>query len=214
MPRIFRLVIALILFFSIFVVIARAIGVVKLTYIDELFLAAQTNSDGSPCTRPCMFGVQIGVTKYDESLEMLKSHPFIHVVSVKTIDTYSEYPSLEVQLPENILLRIDGNKNELFVTDVVLYIGKTIPSPVVIGDIIAGFGFPDSVGRYVNYSMKTFSTILDYPSNMEVYCDIPLERNIKPNTPAKAVSISLYPFRDRPSSWRGFVKYRIVPIGL
>jgi hypothetical protein len=35
-----------------------------------------TNPDGTPCDRPCLFGVQPGLTSFDRAVELLRAHPF------------------------------------------------------------------------------------------------------------------------------------------
>src|SRR5262249_50436568 len=41
-------------------------------------LALFTKPDGTPCERPCLFGVQPGITSFDQALALLRAHPFTH----------------------------------------------------------------------------------------------------------------------------------------
>jgi len=67
---------------ALFVVLCVVIGGVQLigrtqragpdTSVETLF----TNPDGTPCQRPCLFGVRPGETSYQTAIKLLQQHPF------------------------------------------------------------------------------------------------------------------------------------------
>jgi hypothetical protein len=68
-----RLLFALIPLFAAVIVLARLVGKTQPSTVATIF----TNADGSPCERPCLFGIRPGVTTYSEALKFLKIHPLV-----------------------------------------------------------------------------------------------------------------------------------------
>src|SRR4051812_21567848 len=68
-----HLIILLLITFVAAILAVRVLGGRQPSVVDMLF----TNPDGSPCERPCLFGIRPGVTKIDEALSILNTHPLI-----------------------------------------------------------------------------------------------------------------------------------------
>ncbi len=73
MYRLYRLVPALIVIFSLTVLATRASERSQPSPAAVLF----TNADGTACTLPCLFGIQPDKTPFNEALGLLRAHPFL-----------------------------------------------------------------------------------------------------------------------------------------
>ncbi len=73
MPRLIRLTLLLIVICAAAIFAARLIGSTRPNPLAILF----TNPDGTPCQRPCLLGVRPGVTKYEDAVAILRTHPFM-----------------------------------------------------------------------------------------------------------------------------------------
>src|SRR5205809_660621 len=63
--------IKLIAFCSVLICAAKAIGNLNENPLTGWF----TNSDGSVCTMPCLFGIQPGITQYEDAIKIIQLHP-------------------------------------------------------------------------------------------------------------------------------------------
>ena len=98
-----------------------------------------TNADGSPCERPCLFGIRVGKTFYTDAIDLLRRHPFTH----------NYEPNIEGDILRgesmNIILVVDDNDRIVLIeltnrTNA----GSTLAS-VSLGEVISHLGAPDAV---------------------------------------------------------------------
>src|SRR5689334_6507113 len=73
MFRLLRLTFALIATFAAAIFVARRISSTQPSPLAVLF----TNPDGTPCERPCLFGIRPGKTTRAEAIRLLKANPII-----------------------------------------------------------------------------------------------------------------------------------------
>ena len=63
---------------SLLIVAVRQIGAAQ-----PLSLAAWfTNPDGTPCTFPCLFGIRPGITRLDDAITLIRSHPITRLMHI------------------------------------------------------------------------------------------------------------------------------------
>src|SRR5712692_773168 len=84
MPRFYRAVLVLLLIFASVTLAMRMIGGARAAAFATVF----TNPDGSPCQRPCLFGIRPGKTTAEEAVALLKSHPFLRDYPVLSEDPF------------------------------------------------------------------------------------------------------------------------------
>src|SRR5436853_7799482 len=68
-----RVVFGLLITFAAAILAIHLNGGAEPSVVEMLF----TNPDGSPCERPCLFGVEIGKTKLDQVQRLLDKHPLM-----------------------------------------------------------------------------------------------------------------------------------------
>src|SRR5260221_1499903 len=82
MPRFYRASLALVVFFATVTLSVRMIGGTRTAALAIVF----TYPDGSPCQRPCRFGIRAGETSVEEAVALLKAHPFSRDYPVRSED--------------------------------------------------------------------------------------------------------------------------------
>src|SRR5260221_14186415 len=97
MKNIIRIAVVLMVSCASWVGIAWAVGHAQPATTIVLF----TNPDGTPCERPCLFGIRVGKTSYTRAIDLLRLHPF----------TYRFEPNIEGNILRgesmNIILSLD-----------------------------------------------------------------------------------------------------------
>lgn len=96
MFRLLRLTLALIATFAAGIFVASRISSTQPSALAVLF----TNPDGTPCERPCLFGVRPGTTTRNEAIALLKAHPATRNFQPETLLVYG----LIVAKPDTTLL--------------------------------------------------------------------------------------------------------------
>src|SRR5579864_3430262 len=99
MIKLCRLAVGLLLSLTVLIGLVRLIGGTQSVPLAMLF----TQPDGTPCQRPCLFGVQPGQTSYKQAVELLRNHPFTQALQSEGIRNMFSDESLSV------LLSLDAN---------------------------------------------------------------------------------------------------------
>ena len=114
------------------------------------FAMLLSNPDGSPCQRPCLLGMQPGITLFEEAFGMIRNHPLSRASilqenqSNETLFVFAD-PSIRLMIHKNG----DGTLAE---SDLML-------RDVTLGDLINLLGLP----AWVNAGVRT--AYLYYPSD-------------------------------------------------
>lgn len=136
-----RLVVGLLLSLTVLIGMAPLIGGAQSVHLATLF----ANPDGKPCQRPCLFGVQPGLTSYTQAVELLRNHPFTRTFQSEGIRNMFSDESLSV------ILSLDANDRVSGVT----LISYSNSSPLArwgsLGDMLALLGVPNTVERDAGY---------------------------------------------------------------
>src|SRR5713101_8684360 len=74
MKRIYSLYVGIIAVMASLILAVRLVSNNQPNPLSALF----TNPDGSPCVKPCLFGVRPGETTLDDALKILDRHPLTH----------------------------------------------------------------------------------------------------------------------------------------
>src|SRR5258708_19108886 len=77
MLRLFRITFVLITALTFTLLGVKWLGSRQPLPSDPLWSELFSDPDGSPCSHPCMLGVQPGVTQFAAAIDLLNSHPFI-----------------------------------------------------------------------------------------------------------------------------------------
>jgi hypothetical protein len=76
-----------------------------------------TYPDGKPCPMPCLFGIQINVTKWDDAAAILQQHPAIRVTRTFAYNPERSFIAFFLEgkynVKERLELSVEGNKNGL-----------------------------------------------------------------------------------------------------
>lgn len=156
MVRLNRLVLFLLVFLSLAIAVARMIGSRYPSPLDLLF----TYPDGSPCQRPCLFGIRTGETKAADAVSMLKSHPitreFILVQQNPFIvgkdGTTIAFTKTPDELVDDIIL-ITHPALGASITNAL----NSLPEFISSGDMVEKFGSPDFV--WIGYGLIGYEYI-------------------------------------------------------
>lgn len=124
---------ALMLFFAVAILFARLVGSTKPN--TALFSLLFTNPDGSPCERPCIFGIEPGKITFFQGDAILKQHPAtarldLRPTSSGFFSAFFAYDQFTVDVEEQYI--------QLAFFDL----------DFAAGDVIAYFGLPASVDLY------------------------------------------------------------------
>jgi hypothetical protein len=98
-----------------------------------------TNPDGTPCQRPCLFGVRPGKTPYDTAIKLLQLHPF----------TSRFEPDIERGVfsgPGMSIIVFEDDRNYVSRIDLVRTPDASLGSWASLGEVVAVLGAPEVVG--------------------------------------------------------------------
>jgi len=139
MRRLFRFTAISVVGLSLLITAAHWIG-----GLQPLPLAAWfTNPDGTPCTYPCLFGIRPGVTRLEDAITLIRSHPVTRHMQI-------------TQPNSNVALQADSDQFAFFiyqdkanrVESIFLssaFRDGTPGVPLGLGDVIAVLGIPNSI---------------------------------------------------------------------
>src|SRR5262245_25098994 len=140
---------ALILFFAVAIVAVRLVGSTQPR--PALFSVLFTNSDGSPCEMPCMFGVRPGKMTVDKAISLLKGHPFVDYVRTEQWQS-QDLPAAEGRVEgKNFDIGLVRNASALrlysdvWPEDINGHWFAWLPIGGTLGDAINMLGYPDWV---------------------------------------------------------------------
>src|SRR5215813_5145145 len=131
-------------------VTTRLIGGLWSSPLEVLF----TDPDGSPCERPCMFGLRPGKTKF-RPLPFLLRHPllegFLYGSEKVLIGPVGKAITISIDFypGSNSIVRsislegyhTTGSPNP----NIIILISSILPGPASLGDVVSLFGPPDAV---------------------------------------------------------------------
>jgi hypothetical protein len=136
-----RLVAGLLLSLTVLIGMAPLIGGAQSAPLAMLF----TKPDGTPCQRPCLFGVQPGLTSYTQAVELLRNHPFTRTFQSEGIRNMFSDESLSV------ILSLDANDRVSGVTLISYSNSSPLARLGSLGNMLALLGVPNTVERDVGY---------------------------------------------------------------
>ena len=150
MFRTFRLIFAFVGLLAVAVFTMRLIGGAQPLPTVTLF----TNPDGTPCKRPCLFGIEPGKTTREEAVALLKAHPILKIETQQVPNDDGAmiiYTEGKLQLVgKSLVIRITGFPNVNVVTidntkSTALSNGRQDRQTELtsLGAVISTFGIPD-----------------------------------------------------------------------
>src|SRR5258708_10787059 len=148
MPRLFRLVLAIISVTAGAIVTVRLIGSAQASPLAALF----SFPDGTPCKKPCLFGIRAGETRLIDAVQMLQTHPLTRNLTM--FDSPYWYMSDRASPASSgtlIVFRADSGGLIDAITVAAdaptrSQIGNVLnllPEPASLGDLLAAWGRPD-----------------------------------------------------------------------
>lgn len=157
-----------------------------------------TNADGTPCEMPCLFGIRVGVTRFDEVEGILKAHP-VAIVKDKNED-YS-VSSIEFGSPDtpNIISKLSFEQNQGgFIKSIHYnYLHDDNEKRFSFSSVLVTFGAPEfvQVNRYTGDKNRTMLLFFNRMvaidvSNLQTKCRFDLN--------AKVNSFSFFNKEDYP----------------
>jgi hypothetical protein len=149
MLRLFRLTAISVFGLSMVMAAVRWIGGTQ-----PLSLAAWfTNPDGTPCPYPCLFGIRPGVTRYEDALALIRSHPVTRHMRL-TPSSGSQALQINDDSVAFFVYRDRNNRVESIFTTPSYRNGVT-DLPLGLGDVIAVLGIPDSIPMRDSQNLPT-----------------------------------------------------------
>lgn len=149
MYRLLRLTFLLISVLSAIVIVTRLVGNQKNTTSRMLF----TNPDGTPCERPCLFGIRPEKTNREEAIELFKAHPLTSNLVIGSGPTWIQGTGSGQGLLEGNSVIVEIGLREGKVSDIAIFMTQNggyehhpQSTPLMsLGELIASFGAPDLV---------------------------------------------------------------------
>lgn len=140
------------------------------------FSALFTNPDGTPCERPCLFGVRPGYTRHEDAIAILRSHPL-----TRHLQQTSDVAGEERFVGENITISMSSDVSWISFQDYRPTLHR-MPVPVLprgtLADVILVFGPPDAVvlGNRLYCSHPGYRLFTQYqrPTDNHIDPQIPL----------------------------------------
>jgi hypothetical protein len=139
---------ALMLTFAVAIMIARLVGSARPK--PALYSMLFTNPDGSPCERPCMFGVRPGKMTPAEAVAILKQHPVTHGMTFREGSSETAFLDAEYEFAgENGKVIVYKADQIVFLctSDLAKARLQSVPNlcreQESFGDVFATFGKPD-----------------------------------------------------------------------
>jgi hypothetical protein len=170
----------LMLTLAIAILLARLVGSVRPK--PALFSMLFTNPDGSPCERPCMFGVRPGKMTTEKAVEILKQHPITRGM------TFRQGSSETAFLDGVYEFAGDNGKVIIYKADQIAFLctsdlakarWQLVPNlcrdKESFGDVIATFGKPDgfffenSPNLTPSYAYYNPSTVFTFYGDLRDY---------------------------------------------
>lgn len=138
---------ALMLTFAVAILSARLVGSTHPK--PALFSVLFTNPDGSPCERPCMFGVRPGKMTPEKAVEILKQHPITHGMTLRTGSSETAFLDAEYEFAGEFgkIIVYSYQMTFLCTSDLARARLQSVPNLCVdkesLGDVFATFSRPD-----------------------------------------------------------------------
>jgi hypothetical protein len=161
MMRLLRLSLSLVGSFALLITSTRLLGSLQPNPVAALF----TNSDGSPCKMPCLFGANPDEMTVDQALGVLRAHPLLRNMRVRRLTLAADDTEFVVELQSKALVvAIENNVpytgNQQTIHALVLRAAGHPSAPAanpelrhmlgaaVTGDVLSLLGSPESMGFY------------------------------------------------------------------
>src|SRR3954464_5587628 len=115
MKRFLTLSLALVFFGALLLTLQR-----KLIFAPKVsrFADVFTNPDGSACKMPCMFGIRLNETKFEDAVSLLKQHPLTEGIGNPEL-ALSDRPTFRFMISACITIGLDTDEHNT-VTHVTL----------------------------------------------------------------------------------------------
>lgn len=149
MRRLFRFTVISVVSLSVLMMAVRLMGSMQPLSLTAWF----TNPDGTPCHYPCLFGIRPGITRYDDALALIRSHPITRHMRV-TPSSGSQALQVDDDSVAFFVYRDRDNRVEsIFSTP--SYRNGVTDLPLGLGDVIAVLGIPDSIPMRDSQNLPT-----------------------------------------------------------
>lgn len=168
-----------------------------------------TNVDGSRCTKPCLFGIQPGVTKYGEALHIITRHPVTRSIQLFQTLFYPFSSDNVIYGNDQFCIIIWQNQDSLVGGIIVSIQGcnaKTAPQKLALGQLMVTLGNPESVslGKYgiaPDYYYFLGGQLFFQAKNNENVC------TLSPDVNYELLTLDVADSRDLPlPEWKGFAQ--------
>ena len=168
-----------------------------------------TNVDGSRCTKPCLFGIQPGVTKYGEALNIIARHPLTRSMQIFQTLYYPISSDNVIYGNDDFCVIIWQNQDNLVGGIIVSIQGcnvKTAPKKLALGQLMVALGNPDSVslGKYgiaPDYYYFLGGQLFFQAKNSENAC------TLSPDVNYELLTLDIADSRDLSlPEWKGFTQ--------
>lgn len=203
MSRLLRLTIALTMLCVTAILAIKAFGSSQLNPVSEWF----TNVNGSPCALPCLFGIQPGITSYEDALNIIATHPATHSMqpdsrnNALTASFGNEH--LCVTFWRNDTDRVDGI---ILSTEDCYSVPRTDPQELELGQLMTILGVPESVELGENGISPDYYFFLDGSLYFQAW-NTSHSCTVSPSMNYELLALGISDSRDLPlPEWRGFAK--------
>lgn len=147
LARMVRLVSSLVLALAAALLLVRAAGAGRPS-LPPIF----TNPDGTPCDRPCLFGIRPGETRSIRAVDLIRQHPTTHLLRQRARDVFS--PGYDFYGRNIVVSLFTDSSGRVYRVAVVAsnWMGTSAgvdstPTPLAglrLGNLIDVFGLPES----------------------------------------------------------------------
>jgi hypothetical protein len=179
------------------------------------FAALFTTPEGQSCQQPCMFGVRMGHTSYEEALSLLAAHPLTSgLPSQRSVGRNGM-----VYLAEGVTVGLSRNAEgvisqiDIQVEPYHLRQSQNLPvsglSAMRFGDMVAGLGAPDYIEPTVDQSWRV--TVAYYrAANLRIVYNQSLADRPQTHAPLRSLYMNLAPtsFDSVMFTWLGYTNFR------
>ncbi|MCC7448334.1 MAG: hypothetical protein IT324_13015 [Anaerolineae bacterium] len=158
MFRLIRLTILLVITCGTAIFAARLVGRTRPVPLAILF----TNPNGTPCPRPCLFGVQPGATSFSDAVAMVRAHPFTRALGRDEISdqgqSYVSFngPSMNIDVSSGSDDRVGSINIHINIAAL-----RLAPEPLLrdvsLGEFVALFGVPHGVEAQSGATISFYS---------------------------------------------------------
>jgi hypothetical protein len=159
MFRLIRLMLLLVITCAAAIFAARLVGRTRPVPLAILF----TNPNGTPCPRPCLFGVQPGVTSFSDAVAMVRAHPFTRALGRDELsDQGQSYVSFSGPMMNiDVSNGSDDRVSSIYIRfdfDALRLKPDSMFGNTSLGELAALFGVPHAVEVRAGYAISFYSS--------------------------------------------------------